>query len=170
MFTTRCYTCKTPIVDERFFTVSSPSAPLLPRYYHELHFFCSECGDPFLDPLQSTAAGGKGREASNQRSGEGDDEEEEEMGMGVRWWKDHPFCEKCDVRLHNPKCDKCKKALEGEFLEALGGKWHAECLVCDVSSNLRLRLRASCQSFVWSVRRQSEKWSLTRFFFFCDCA
>ncbi|KAL7409391.1 hypothetical protein BDY24DRAFT_403294 [Mrakia frigida] len=131
LFTTRCYTCKTPIVDERFFTVNSPSAPTLPRYYHELHFFCSECGDPFLDPLRSTAAGGTGRD------------EEEDQGieeeMKIHWWKDHPFCEKCDVKLHNPKCAKCRLALEGEYLEALGGKWHPGCLVCDVSFSFFVR-------------------------------
>ncbi|EPQ52241.1 hypothetical protein GLOTRDRAFT_80480 [Gloeophyllum trabeum ATCC 11539] len=47
-FAPRCYHCQTPIVEERFITLDDPA--LGKRVYHEQHFFCAECGDPFLDP------------------------------------------------------------------------------------------------------------------------
>ncbi|WFD41534.1 hypothetical protein MPSI1_000165 [Malassezia psittaci] len=50
LFARRCYYCQTPIVDERFVTVDD--ACLGQRSYHELHFFCAGCGDPFLDPKE----------------------------------------------------------------------------------------------------------------------
>jgi paxillin len=131
LFTTRCYTCKTPIVDERFFTINDPSLGT-PRYYHELHFFCSECGDPFLDPHRSSSAGTEklrhGRQAS---AGDGDDDVEA-MTANINLWRGHPYCDGCHVRLHAPKCKGCRKPIAGEMLEALGGKWHAECLKCEV--------------------------------------
>src|SRR6202035_5029969 len=47
-FAPRCYTCKTAIIDERVITLDDPA--LGKRTYHEQHFFCAECGDPFLAP------------------------------------------------------------------------------------------------------------------------
>lgn len=50
LFARRCFHCQTPIVDERFVTIDDPR--LGQRSYHELHFFCAGCGDPFLDPAE----------------------------------------------------------------------------------------------------------------------
>lgn len=48
--------------------------------------------------------------------------------------KGHPYCDRCHLKLHAPKCKKCRKPIPGEFMEALGGRWHPECLICEVSS------------------------------------
>ncbi|KAG6890254.1 hypothetical protein C0992_002663 [Termitomyces sp. T32_za158] len=47
-FAPKCYSCKTPIYEERFISLDDPA--LGKRAYHEQHFFCAECGDPFLAP------------------------------------------------------------------------------------------------------------------------
>ena len=52
-FAPRCYHCETAIVDERFITLDDPE--LGKRTYHEQHFFCAECGDPFLPPASPGA-------------------------------------------------------------------------------------------------------------------
>ena len=131
LFTTRCYTCKTPIVDERFFTINDPSLGT-PRYYHELHFFCSECGDPFLDPHRSSSAGTEKLRHGRQASVTNANDDVEAMTANINLWRGHPYCDGCHVRLHAPKCKGCHKPIAGEMLEALGGKWHAECLRCEV--------------------------------------
>lgn len=84
--------------------------------YHEQHFFCAECGDPFLDPKK--------------------DPNEESDDVGFTVYKGHPYCEACHVRLRMPKCKKCNKSIrEGmPAVEALGGKWCWSCFVCAVSS------------------------------------
>jgi len=51
-FAPKCYSCKTPIVEERFISLDDPA--LGKRTYHEQHFFCAECGDPFLTPTSSS--------------------------------------------------------------------------------------------------------------------
>ncbi|KAI6116325.1 hypothetical protein F5141DRAFT_659579 [Pisolithus sp. B1] len=56
-FAPKCFHCKTAIVDERFITLDDPA--LGKRTYHEQHFFCSECGDPFLAPSGTTARSGE---------------------------------------------------------------------------------------------------------------
>ncbi|QRV90859.1 paxillin [Ceratobasidium sp. AG-Ba] len=65
-FAPRCYHCKTAIVDERFIALDDPALGGQ-RYYHELHFFCAECGDPFLDPNASSAAPPAARVKSSER-------------------------------------------------------------------------------------------------------
>ena len=54
-FAPRCYSCKTAIIDEQFISLDDPT--LGKRTYHTQHFFCSECGDPFLDPSAPLAGG-----------------------------------------------------------------------------------------------------------------
>lgn len=88
------------------------------RYYHELHFFCSECGDPFLDPSKSSAPGGLAQ---------GDETNPFVIHKG------HPYCERCHLRLHKPKCKKCTQPIPDVAVSAMGAKWHANCFVCDVS-------------------------------------
>ena len=128
-FAPRCYHCRTPIIDERFITLDDPA--LGKRTYHEQHFFCAECGDPFLAP-SSTSRKGSNRE-NISISGDGEfDFEDDDVGFTV--YKGHPYCETCHVRLRMPKCKKCKKSIRDgmQAVEALGGKWCWECFVCAV--------------------------------------
>ncbi|ODO08407.1 hypothetical protein L198_00137 [Cryptococcus wingfieldii CBS 7118] len=121
-FAHHCHHCKTPIVEPRFITLNDDV--LGQRYYHELHFFCSECGDPFLDPSKSSAPGTEKARANGDD--EGDDGETSDFVIH----KGHPYCENCHVRLHKPKCKGCRKPIRDMAVGALGGKWHKECFVC----------------------------------------
>lgn len=104
-------------MDARFVTLDDPM--LGQRFYHELHFFCSECGDPFLDPSKSSAPGAGGT----------DDGETDPFVIH----KGHPYCEKCHLRLHKPRCKKCTLPIPDVAVAAMGAKWHRECFVCAVS-------------------------------------
>ncbi|ORY27680.1 hypothetical protein BCR39DRAFT_469152 [Naematelia encephala] len=117
-FAHRCFHCKTPIVDVRFVTLDDPV--LGERYYHELHFFCSECGDPFLDPSQSSAPGAHASD-------------DETNAFVIH--NGHPYCERCHLRLHKPKCRACSKPIPEVAAEAMGSKWHKECFVCVTCGN-----------------------------------
>ncbi|KAK8861301.1 hypothetical protein IAR55_002120 [Kwoniella newhampshirensis] len=135
-FAHRCHHCKTPIVEPRFVTLNDPV--LGQRYYHELHFFCSECGDPFLDPSQSSAPGTESQkphapsQASHLHNGNVGVEEEEDEGETNAFviHKGHPYCEKCHLRLHKPKCKACNLPIPDMAINAMGANWHKECFVC----------------------------------------
>ncbi|EIW69194.1 hypothetical protein TREMEDRAFT_62922 [Tremella mesenterica DSM 1558] len=116
-FAYRCHHCKTPIVDSRFVTLNDEA--LGQRYYHELHFFCSECGDPFLDPSNSSAPG-------TEHTGAQDEVETNDFVIH----KGHPYCERCHLRLHKPKCKGCSQPIPDMAVSAMGTKWHKECFVC----------------------------------------
>ncbi|KAG8924694.1 hypothetical protein FRC02_010255 [Tulasnella sp. 418] len=122
LFAPRCFHCKTSIVDERFITVTDPALSNGQiRYYHELHFFCAECGDPFLHPSASSAAP-KGQRPRLHEDSAND--------VGYTVYRGHPYCEACHVRLRMPKCAGCKKSIRDEIVEALDKKWHFECFTC----------------------------------------
>ncbi|OJT07497.1 Paxillin [Trametes pubescens] len=120
-FAPRCYHCQTAIVDERFITLDDPE--LGKRTYHEQHFFCAECGDPFLPPADPGAP-------SRTFAGDGEFAADDDVGFTV--YRGHPYCETCHVRLRMPKCKKCKKSIRDgmQAVEALGGKWCWECFTC----------------------------------------
>jgi hypothetical protein len=124
-FAPRCYHCKTAIVDERFITLDDPE--LGKRTYHEQHFFCSECGDPFLAPSidRQTEQGAGGVTFKGDGEFENDD-------VGFTVYKGYPYCEACHVRLRSPKCKRCKKSIRDgmQAVEALGGKFHWQCFCC----------------------------------------
>ncbi|KAG8684807.1 hypothetical protein FRC09_015131 [Ceratobasidium sp. 395] len=135
-FAPRCYHCKTAIVDERFIALDDPALGGQ-RYYHELHFFCAECGDPFLDPNASSAAPPTAR---GQIFGEGDGDDD----VGFTVFNGHAYCESCHVRLRMPRCGTsaksgrpgpqgvgCGRPIREEAIEALGRKWHWKCFTCD---------------------------------------
>ncbi|CCM03282.1 uncharacterized protein FIBRA_05410 [Fibroporia radiculosa] len=126
LFAPKCYHCKTSIVDERFITLDDPE--LGKRTYHEQHFFCAECGDPFLAPAAPSRAtsGGQIFSGDGEFSGGGEDD------VGFTVYRGHPYCEACHVRLRLPKCKRCKKPIRDgkRAVEALGGKWCWECFVC----------------------------------------
>ncbi|KIJ61632.1 hypothetical protein HYDPIDRAFT_115806 [Hydnomerulius pinastri MD-312] len=143
-FAPRCFHCKTAIIDERFITLDDPA--LGTRTYHEQHFFCAECGDPFLAPSipshpssQSLGGGtrlGDGGSRTGELSLEGDGEfADDDVGFTV--YKGHPYCEACHVRLRMPKCKGCGRSIrDGErAVEALGGKWCWGCFVCESCHN-----------------------------------
>ncbi|KDR80101.1 hypothetical protein GALMADRAFT_222998 [Galerina marginata CBS 339.88] len=119
-FAPRCYTCETAIIEEQFISLDDPG--LGKRAYHTQHFFCAECGDPFLSPSGSLPTDSKGELAL---SGDGEFE-------GFTVYKGHPYCEACHVRLRLPKCKRCKRSIRDndEAVEALGGKWCWGCFVC----------------------------------------
>lgn len=71
--------------------------------YHPGHFFCAECGDPF------------------------------EAGMTHIEKDGYAWCIKCQTQRTErraPKCKKCKKPVIGDYVEAMGGEWHADCFRC----------------------------------------
>ncbi|KAG9040611.1 hypothetical protein FS837_000409 [Tulasnella sp. UAMH 9824] len=122
LFMPKCYHCKRAIADERFTTVNDPGLDGGDtRYYHELHFFCAECGDPFLHPSASSAAP-KGQKPRPHEAHHND--------LGYTVYRGYAYCEACLVRLRMPKCTGCKKSIRDEVVEALGGKWHFHCFVC----------------------------------------
>ncbi|KAF9078163.1 hypothetical protein BDP27DRAFT_1310900 [Rhodocollybia butyracea] len=138
-FAPKCYHCKTAIVDERFISLNDPA--LGRRTYHEPHFFCAECGDPFLSPSSAArhnherdfgkGAGGGGGELAFSGDGQFSyDDDDDNVGFAV--YKGHPYCEACHVRLRLPKCKRCKRPLRDhmEAVEALGGKWCWACFRC----------------------------------------
>jgi len=113
-------------VDSRFITIDD--AALGQRYYHELHFFCGECGDPFLDPSKSSAAGNEFNTVT------GDGQEPDDLTKEFVINGKHAFCVECDVKLHKPKCAGCRKPIRDAAVGALGAKWHSECFCCTVSA------------------------------------
>ncbi|SJL05423.1 uncharacterized protein ARMOST_08790 [Armillaria ostoyae] len=118
-FAPKCSHCHTPIIEEHFISLDD-SALGGKRTYHAQHFFCAECGDPFL-----SASGGLGGE----RSFSADTQTSEFMV-----YRGYAYCEACHVRLRMPKCSRCKKSIrewdEGA-VEAMGRKWCWGCFRCE---------------------------------------
>ncbi|KAF9448052.1 glucocorticoid receptor-like (DNA-binding domain) [Macrolepiota fuliginosa MF-IS2] len=127
-FAPRCFSCKTAIIEERFISLDDPA--LGKRTYHEQHFFCAECGDPFLTPSMNNST----RTGELSVKGDGDFESDD---VGFTVYRGHPYCEACHVRLRLPKCKKCKKSIRDheQAVEALGGKWCWGCFVCASCEN-----------------------------------
>lgn len=142
LFSLRCFHCRTPIVDERFIQINDPElvqahaahadkagkqpASAAVRYYHDLHFFCANCGDPFMDPKVASSTAGSER-GKIQVDAEG------RVLSGSKAfvvWKGYPYCEGCHDNLHKPRCKACKRPILGDVITALKGKWHPECFVC----------------------------------------
>ncbi|TGZ78823.1 hypothetical protein EX30DRAFT_359681 [Ascodesmis nigricans] len=92
LFSPRCRTCTTPI--------ESSIILALGHTYHEGHFFCAECGDPFT---------------STSRFVEKD---------GYAW------CTGCYAKRYAGKCCKCRRPVVEMVVKALGREWHEECFNC----------------------------------------
>ncbi|ESZ91638.1 hypothetical protein SBOR_7969 [Sclerotinia borealis F-4128] len=78
-------------------------AVALGEHWHYGHFFCAECGDPF------------------------------EQGMTHIEKDGYAWCLPCQTKRTErkaPKCKRCKKAVLGQYVQALGGEWHDECFRC----------------------------------------
>ncbi|CAH7673545.1 hypothetical protein BY996DRAFT_6410064 [Phakopsora pachyrhizi] len=144
LFSLKCHHCNTSINDESYVTLEDPSLPGGPRHYHQLHLFCAECGDPFLNPksLEERSRISKDpslRQPQQQPSRHPIDGQDRgasdslDVGMDPKpfvLYKGYPYCERCDNRLHKPKCWGCKSPLLGDFVKALDKQWHADCFVC----------------------------------------
>ncbi|KAK3945258.1 Paxillin [Diplogelasinospora grovesii] len=75
----------------------------LGAHWHFGHFFCAECGDPF------------------------------ERGMTHIEKDGYAWCVSCQTKRTErraPKCRKCRTAVIGQYIQALGGEWHDECFRC----------------------------------------
>ncbi|GJN72881.1 hypothetical protein PLIIFM63780_006947 [Purpureocillium lilacinum] len=75
----------------------------LGEHWHYGHFFCAECGDPF------------------------------EHGMTHIEKDGYAWCINCQTKRTErraPKCKKCKVAVIGQYIQALGGEWHEHCFRC----------------------------------------
>lgn len=140
LFSKRCFHCRTPIVDQRYITINDlelvgsggdgkGGGQSQERCYHDTHFFCANCGDPFLDPkLASNAAG-------HDPLGDTIEDENGTVRYGGREFvvhKGYPYCEHCHVSLHKPRCKGCRQPIiDEEYLTALRAKWHVGCFCCD---------------------------------------
>lgn len=94
LFSPRCGSCHTPI--EGFIILAAGKS------WHEGHFFCAECGDPFSSTSPFVETQG------------------------------YAYCVGCHTKRTSARCKACKKQiLEDVMVEALGGKWHEECFRCD---------------------------------------
>ncbi|CZT48088.1 related to leupaxin [Rhynchosporium secalis] len=95
LFAPRCKHCTTPIIGEHMVALG--------QSWHYGHFFCAECGDPFLA---------------------GDSHIEKD---GYAWCLN---CQTKRTERQAPKCKKCNLAVIGEYVQALGGEWHEKCFRC----------------------------------------
>lgn len=113
----KCFHCKTPIADSEYINISDPLLlpPTAIRTYHATHFFCANCGDPFVDP--SSLAKGK----------------EYTLAKPYLVHKGYAYCEGCDLRMYKPKCVRCKKGIAADWIEAGEQKYHEACFKCVVS-------------------------------------
>lgn len=75
----------------------------LGQHWHYGHFFCAECGDPFEHGTTHIEKDG------------------------------YAWCISCQTKCTErraPKCKKCKTAVIGQYIQALGGEWHEHCFRC----------------------------------------
>ena len=154
LFSKRCFHCRTPIVDERYITVqdeelTGQDGETKERCYHELHFFCANCGDPFLDPKAAGSAAGSdpGLMTADENG------KVKHGGMEFIVHKGYPYCERCHISLHKPRCKGCKKPIVYDLITALGSKYHPECFTC----NLCLQPFTDTQFFVKDGKAYDEE-------------
>jgi paxillin len=72
--------------------------------WHAGHFFCAQCGDPFDSATPFVEKDG------------------------------YAWCVGCHTNRYSAKCRRCRKPVVDTVVKALGSEWHAECFVCEVSS------------------------------------
>ena len=95
LFSPRCKSCKTPIEGEVIVACGAE--------WHQGHFFCAQCGDPFDSTTPFVEKDG------------------------------YAWCVGCHTNRYSSKCRKCKKPVTDTVVKALGFDWHADCFVCTVS-------------------------------------
>ncbi|KAI0388812.1 hypothetical protein F5Y17DRAFT_474028 [Xylariaceae sp. FL0594] len=95
LFAPRCKHCKTPILGEHVVALGA--------HWHQGHFFCAECGDPF------------------------------ERGATHIEKDGYAWCVACQTKRTErraPKCRRCERPVIGQYVLALGAEWHDECFRC----------------------------------------
>lgn len=92
LFSPRCKSCKTPIEGEVVVACGNT--------WHQGHFFCAECGDPFEAKSKFVEKDG------------------------------YAWCVGCYTNRYSGRCKKCKRPVTDTVVKALGGEWHEECFVC----------------------------------------
>ncbi|KAL9600114.1 MAG: hypothetical protein Q9219_003370 [cf. Caloplaca sp. 3 TL-2023] len=93
-FSPRCRSCKTPIEGK---VVQACGGE-----WHEGHFFCAQCGDPFDEHTPFVEKDG------------------------------YAWCLGCHTNRFSGKCRGCKKPVVDLVVRALGGEWHDGCFCCKV--------------------------------------
>ncbi|EGG01555.1 uncharacterized protein MELLADRAFT_117772 [Melampsora larici-populina 98AG31] len=131
-FSLKCHHCNTSITDESYVTLDEPNLIGSPRHYHQLHLFCAECGDPFLDPKsleESSRISKRSLPPQPQQPNQSTVKKMIEPNPFVLH-KGYPYCESCHLKLHKPKCFGCKTSMVGDIINAMGKQWHEDCFVC----------------------------------------
>ncbi|KAK4051117.1 hypothetical protein OIO90_004858 [Microbotryomycetes sp. JL221] len=133
-FVEQCYHCKTPIADGEFIKIQD--SKLLPCYptvrtYHALHFFCANCGDPFVDPTELAQIQQQQTKLLNHDQSQS---KGQELSVSRPYIvnKGYAYCQECDIKLFRPKCFKCKQGLRDEWVEIDQGQklFHPDCFHC----------------------------------------
>jgi len=96
-FSPRCKSCKTPIEGEVIVACGAE--------WHQGHFFCAQCGDPFDSTTPFVEKDG------------------------------YAWCVGCHTNRYSSKCRKCRKPVTELVVKALGSDWHDRCFVCVVSDD-----------------------------------
>lgn len=91
-FSPRCRNCKTPIEGKVIVACGGE--------WHEGHFFCAECGDPFDPTIPFIEKDG------------------------------YAWCVPCHSRRFSGKCAGCRKPITDMVINALGKEWHENCFCC----------------------------------------
>lgn len=95
-FSPRCKSCKTPIEGNVVVACGAE--------WHEGHFFCAECGDPFAASTPFVEKDG------------------------------YAWCVGCAAKRYSGKCKRCRRPILETVVQALGAEWHEECFCCAVSA------------------------------------
>jgi hypothetical protein len=74
--------------------------------YHEGHFFCAQCGDPFTADTPFVEKEG------------------------------YAWCVGCHARRFSGKCKRCRQPIIETVVSALGAEWCEGCFCCAVSLDL----------------------------------
>ncbi|KAF2717742.1 hypothetical protein K431DRAFT_315496 [Polychaeton citri CBS 116435] len=92
LFSPRCKSCKTPIESKVIVACGAE--------WHEGHFFCAQCGDPFNSSTPFVEKDG------------------------------YAWCVGCHTNRYSSKCRKCRKPVTDVVVKALGSDWHSSCFCC----------------------------------------
>lgn len=74
----------------------------LGKHYHEGHFCCTACKEPFGDH------------------------------SAFMVHEDKPYCQEDYMKICGKKCSGCGQYMSGEYINALDQEWHKSCFVCTV--------------------------------------
>ena len=92
LFSPRCKSCQTPIEGEVIVACGAE--------WHQGHFFCAQCGDPFDSTTPFVEKDG------------------------------YAWCVGCHTNRYSSKCRGCRKPVTDVVVKALGCDWHSKCFAC----------------------------------------